>query len=276
MNREATRDWNARLGRPRATGQELAVRAEAQHPAALPVGVDHPMAVDPVAFKKSLEVRSQNRNAFVTWVKDALVEGYDYGRIHFKKKKDCALGNACKDPYHFTKDTLFKTGAEKICGMLGVTPTFPNLGRYEEAAVTGVQIHSVILKCQILAANGAVIAEGTGARSLQQENGDLNKALKMGQKSAHIDATLRLAGLSEIFTHPDAPPAPPGPDERIDLSRVPSGRFKGELWADVTQTYLDGVLASSKTPEALKREAREELARRPKAPPLEFDDDIPF
>src|SRR5690606_16916369 len=44
------------------------------------------------------------------------------------------------------------------------------------------------------------VAEGIGARSVQQDSGDLNKALKMAGKSAHIDATLRMAGLSEVFT----------------------------------------------------------------------------
>jgi len=44
-------------------------------------------------------------------------------------------------------------------------------------------------------------AEGTGARTVdKQDYGDINKSLKMAEKSAHIDATLRVAGLSELFT----------------------------------------------------------------------------
>ena len=43
-------------------------------------------------------------------------------------------------------------------------------------------------------------AEGTGARRVDQDRGDINKSLKMAEKSAHIDATLRVAGLSELFT----------------------------------------------------------------------------
>ena len=45
-----------------------------------------------------------------------------------------------------------------------------------------------------------IAAEGTGARRIAQDNGDINKSLKMAEKSAHIDATLRVAGLSELFT----------------------------------------------------------------------------
>ena len=35
---------------------------------------------------------------------------------------------------------------------------------------------------------------------MDKDKGDINKSLKMAEKSAHIDATLRIAGLSEIFT----------------------------------------------------------------------------
>ena len=45
-----------------------------------------------------------------------------------------------------------------------------------------------------------LVADGVGARSLKQDYGDINKSLKMAEKSAHIDATLRMAGLSEVFT----------------------------------------------------------------------------
>ena len=49
-------------------------------------------------------------------------------------------------------------------------------------------------------AREASAAPSTSARSLAQDQGDLNKCLKMAEKSAHIDATLRMGGLSEVFT----------------------------------------------------------------------------
>ena len=58
----------------------------------------------------------------------------------------------------------------------------------------------IILKCELHTGNGFVAAEGTGARRVDQDRGDINKSLKMAEKSAHIDATLRVAGLSELFT----------------------------------------------------------------------------
>jgi hypothetical protein len=64
----------------------------------------------------------------------------------------------------------------------------------------GEDIKIIILKCELHTPSGFISAEGSGARRISQDNGDINKSLKMTEKSAHIDATLRVAGLSEIFT----------------------------------------------------------------------------
>ena len=84
--------------------------------------------------------------------------------------------------------------------MLGVTVRYPTLQDYERAALTGAQLSQIIIRCEIVDASGRVVADGVGARIIAQDNGDINKALKMAEKSAHIDATLRMAGLSEVFT----------------------------------------------------------------------------
>jgi hypothetical protein len=146
-------------------------------------------------FKGALARRGENRNAMIEWVRSALVDGTDFGAI---KRSNGSM----------TKPSLRKPGAEKICGMLGVIPTFPTLKDYEQLALQGIPIDQIILRCHLLSAAGDVLADGVGARSLKQDNGDLNKALKMACKSAHIDATLRMAGLSEIFTQDleDMPP----------------------------------------------------------------------
>jgi hypothetical protein len=148
-----------------------------------------------VEFKQGLARRGENRQALIQWVREALVDGVDYGAI---KRSNGSM----------TKPSLRKPGAEKICGMLGVIPTFPSLKDYEQLALQGIPIDQIILRCHLLSAAGDVLADGVGARSMKQDNGDLNKALKMASKSAHIDATLRMAGLSEIFTQDleDMPP----------------------------------------------------------------------
>ena len=145
----------------------------------------NPMDIDPKQFKAGLDRRKKNREALMEWVRSALVEDTDFGSIIIKGKK--------------SRPSLFKPGAEKICGMMGLTPTFPNLTEYERMILDGKEIDIILIRCNMLM-NGMVIAEGVGARSVKKDNGDLNKALKMALKSAQIDATLRCAGLSEIFT----------------------------------------------------------------------------
>lgn len=147
----------------------------------------NPLDASPAVFKAGLDRRKANRDALMEWVRSSLVEGRDYGSIQINGRP--------------SKPSLFKPGAEKIAGMLGLTATFPNLSRYEEAAMQGKSLNAIILKCELVNTGGEVIGQGVGARFVdQQDKGDLNKSLKMAVKSAMIDATLRCAGLSEIFT----------------------------------------------------------------------------
>jgi len=152
---------------------------------------NHPQPASPLdlpaeIFRAGLERRKANRSALLEWIRASLVEGVDYGVVPTRRGP--------------SKPSLWKPGAEKICGMLGVTVHFPTLHDYEQAALHGVEIRNIIIRCELKDAAGRVVADGVGARTLAQDGGDLNKALKMAEKSAHIDATLRMAGLSEVFT----------------------------------------------------------------------------
>ena len=146
----------------------------------------NPLDMAPEKFRSGLDRRKENRKALMDWVKSSLVLDVDFGSITIGGRK--------------SKPSLLKPGAEKICGMLGMTPTFPNLPEYEAVVLGGGEINQIILRCELVSGNGQVVAEGVGARSVKQDSGDLNKALKMCLKSAQIDATLRCAGLSEVFT----------------------------------------------------------------------------
>lgn len=146
----------------------------------------NPLDVPTEQFSGALQRRGDNRKALIQWVRESLVEGVDFGKIKIKGRE--------------SKPTLWKPGAEKICGMLGVTATFPRMQDYEQSALEGREIQSIIMRCHLVDGHGRIVADGLGARSLAQDNGDLNKALKMACKSSHIDATLRMAGLSEVFT----------------------------------------------------------------------------
>ena len=156
-------------------------------------------------FIEALGRRESNRQALLAWIASNLKQGIDFGRIHVVGKEKCQSakeGRAyqCDNPRHWSKPSLWKPGAEKICGMLGLIPRFPNLDQYEKASISGTDIKVILLKCELHTNTGFVAAEGTGARTLAQDYGDINKSLKMAEKSSHIDATLRVGGLSEIFT----------------------------------------------------------------------------
>jgi hypothetical protein len=170
--------------------EPLPQHSERQAPVAA-LAPAHPQPANPLdlpaeVFRAGLDRRKANRAALMEWIRAAMVEGVDYGVIQTKRGP--------------SKPSLWKPGAEKICGMLGVTVHFPTLHDYEQAALHGVQIKNIIIRCEIRDASGRVVADGVGARTLAQDDGDLNKSLKMAEKSAHIDATLRMAGLSEVFT----------------------------------------------------------------------------
>jgi hypothetical protein len=148
--------------------------------------VANPLDVATGTFTAALQRRTENRNALVEWVRKSLVDGTDYGTIKTKRGD--------------SKPSLRKPGAEKICGMLGLSVNYPGLSKYEDAAVNGIEIKQIIIRCELRDGSGNLMADGIGARVVAADNGDLNKALKMAAKSAQIDATLRCVGLSEIFT----------------------------------------------------------------------------
>jgi len=164
-----------------STKQEPGVRTLSVQP--VPTS---PLDLPVEAFSSGLSRRKENRAMLMEWVRAAMVEGVDFGCIPTRRGP--------------SKPSLWKPGAEKICGMLGVSVHFPTLHDYEQAALHGVDLQNIIVRCEIKDASGGVVADGIGARSLKQDYGDINKALKMAEKSAHIDATLRMAGLSEVFT----------------------------------------------------------------------------
>lgn len=187
-----------------------AKREVALAPVADPPMVHHAITISPLdlpaeQFRSGLDRRKQNRQLLLEWVRSALVEGVDFGRVHIASKDKCEHARAgrvrdCTNPWHWSKPSLFKPGAEKITGMLGMTVHYPSLPAFEQAVLAGNAISCILLRCELHDAQGRVVAEGVGARNLSQDYGDFNKSLKMAEKSAHIDATLRLAGLSEVFT----------------------------------------------------------------------------
>ncbi len=141
---------------------------------------------DQAGFENIIARRHSNRLSLLKWIKSNLVEGTDFGVIPTKKSAG--------------KNTLFKSGAEKICVLLGLVQTFPAFSDYEQSALTNQKLELIILRCELLNEQGGIVATGIGARSLKDDFGNVNKSLKMAAKSAAILATLSVAGLSEVFT----------------------------------------------------------------------------
>ena len=187
---------------PPPSGSDLAPGQETAASSDISVS---PLDLPTEFFSAGLDRRKRNRALLMDWLRTALVDGVDFGRIHIAGKDRCQLVrmgrvHECKDPGHWSKPALFKAGAEKITGMLGMTVHYPTLPAYEDAFLAQADIRTIMLRCELRDAHGHVVAQGAGARHISQDYGDLNKTLKMVAKSAHIDATLRLAGLSEVFT----------------------------------------------------------------------------
>lgn len=153
----------------------------------------NPLDLETKEFKKGLRRRQNNRKALLDWVRENLVQGTDFMRVYSKKRKE------------WSKPFLTKAGSEKVLGMLGVQPTFPDFDVKPDT-------DNILVRCVLVNAEGAEVGFGVGARSISSDYGDLNKASKMALKSAQIDATLRLGGLSEMFTQdeplPDVDPVP--------------------------------------------------------------------
>jgi hypothetical protein len=236
--------------------------------------------IKPSLFKAGLDRRKKNRDALIDHIRDALVEGTDFGRIHVMPKDRCPDGAFCANAYHFSKPSLWKAGAEKIAGILGLRVTWPTLRLYEDRIIRGDNVTQILLRCELLNSDGVIIAEGIGGRDVGD---DLNKALKMAKKSGQIDAVLNVGGLSEVFTQDledmdpeklagQRDPFQPG-EERVESaiprnakplsSHCPIGKdWKGVPWAEVDAGFLSWIIEKIDDKPDLRDRALKELESR--------------
>lgn len=119
--------------------------------------VSSPLDLPTAHFQAGLQRRQDNRQALIQWIRAALVDGIDYGSIPTKRGP--------------SKPSLWKPGAEKITGMLGVMVAYPSLKDTEQALLNGLSLEHLIVRCELKDAAGRVLAEGVGARSLSRITG---------------------------------------------------------------------------------------------------------
>jgi hypothetical protein len=93
----------------------------------------------------------------------------------------------------------WKPGAEKVCSLLQLRPTFAPDQATQELAGSAPGLFAYV--CWLVNRDGRVVGEGRGAAELGERRGwTANNAIKIAEKRSQVDAVLRVAGLSELFT----------------------------------------------------------------------------
>lgn len=128
-------------------------------------------------FKAGVDELLAKRSYFISQVLPKLAEGQDFFIIKGHK-------------------SLAKGGAEKIASIYGLTAQFER----DDEAMSAFSIKGLIAFVCDLYKGEAHVGQGRGASTLEKNDNDVNKTLKMAQKSSFIDAVIRTSGLSDIFT----------------------------------------------------------------------------
>ena len=144
------------------------------------------------SFKRGVDNLLSKRSYFISQVLPRLKEGQDFFTI---KGKKC----------------LAKGGSEKLASIYNLTASFE---RDEDTLIMfGHTKGLVAYVCNLKNRQGELVGQGRGADSLEMNENNPNKTLKMAQKRAYIDAVIRATGLSDIFTQDiaDGPTYDPQP-----------------------------------------------------------------
>lgn len=257
----------------------------------------NPLDADPQQFAVSIQQRGQNYATLINWLVENMVVGEDLVQVHFVKKDKCdrhgprPYGDCTPTthPHHWSDPDLSKSGAEKVCGLLGLGARFLGMEDFRRMALKGVKIQDVICTCEIFGTSREAMSEGTGACNVDEVGGNLNRAMKTAEKRAHIDAVKRLGGLSGIATaikkrmqpldldraqrgqrQPNAP-RPAAGDEKprqmyntgAVLTHCPiSKNYKGKPWRECPSDFLEWIVRECADKPDLVKAAAGELAKR--------------
>lgn len=129
-------------------------------------------------FKQGVDNLLAKRSYFISRVLPQLREGCDYYLIRGKKN-------------------LSKGGAEKLVGIYSLVATFQK--DEESLEMLGNQKGTVAYVCTFTRF-GEVVGQGRGADSVQRNDNDPNKTIKMAQKRAYVDGAIRTVAISDLFT----------------------------------------------------------------------------
>lgn len=154
--------------------------------------------VSPDQLRNQIEIETEKRKLITAFIGDHLKQGTDFGKIHvFKSCPNHKTPWNCTNDYHFSKNTLFKPGAEKFGSL------FKMRGAYKRDNDTwemlGSPAGTVCYICELFTARDVLLGEGRGAASVA-EKGNPNTAIKIAKKRAFVDAILATGALSDFFT----------------------------------------------------------------------------
>lgn len=192
--------------------------------------VMNPLDVPVQHFGQMMANRKENYDQLREYLREHLVPGLDFDRIHIANKDKCPKPYQCsyeQNPYHYSKHQLLDPGADKILGVLGLGVKYDGVDQYRNASLKGVKIVDVILRAYIFNAQQVTICEGGGAASRKPDSwDDLSNTIKKAQKRARVDAVKRLPSVSALFDG-DFFESIIGPEERNSFRPQPS-REAGE------------------------------------------------
>jgi len=139
--------------------------------------------IDPALLAGKIADWTQMRTLLTAYISQHLQEGIDYYTLLIHEK--------------VSKPSLSKAGSEKFLSLFNLQARFRKDAETWE--MLGRPAGVLCYVCALYTKRGEFVGEGRGAREVAKDK-DINKAIKMAQKSAQIDAILRTGSLSDYFT----------------------------------------------------------------------------
>lgn len=140
-------------------------------------------------LNRIIDLETKKRKIMTKYVRDSLIEGIDYGSIKGTSRTGAEFNS---------KKGLFKPGAEKLCSLFHLTPKFEKDN--DTWIMFGGKQGVVSFLCRLFNPSGEVVAEGRGVATMAESNATENKIVKIAQKRAQVDAVIRFAALSDVFS----------------------------------------------------------------------------
>ena len=173
-------------------------------------------SLDARTLEQSMQAWAEQRAVVKRFLQQELQEGSDFYSLRIKGRD--------------TKPVLSKAGSEKFLGLLQLSATFTQ--DVATWTMLGNPEGTLCYVCTLHTRSGEMVGEGRGARTIGQDGGDINKAIKMACKSAQVDAILRTGALSDCFTQ-DLEDTAPEPVK----SAQPSADLRRRIWNRMKELY---------------------------------------